>query len=371
MLVEMDADELPVTDTSILQYRIKNQRTIWGSGRFKYDSLALIFKYNAATDFFEPLGIRSAQNYSGPLQDTFLLSKLIENQGLTSNFLEGYFSKDESYFKDLVYEGGTKGLPASEKNIKLHLVIVADTMDIKLGKICLKDIKNVEETFDNLVKTLGIQKTVSKIMGQQFGVNGVKEAIKNIKLLSPNDIIVFYYTGHGFMSWKERTEKNHWPYLKLKSGDVKMQEAYDNTINIMEIFDSIKTKGARFNLVISDCCNDALLSSFSFGNRIGKVKSSNMDWSIDNCKNLFLKKASILATAADNGQKAAGNLMDGSYFTKFLSEALRNNLSRTTKSLKNWDNVMIDAKTVTTQFAKTADCPGGIKCSQDPYYIIR
>ncbi len=382
VLIEMDAEELPATDlngvidTSSLLYRITNQRTIWGNGKLKYDSLAIIFSYKPEVDFFEPTGIRSAPNYTGPLQDTFLFSKLMGKKELTKKFIAGFFSEDEEYFKSLPYETGTKGktLTAAERKIKLHLIIVADTLDKEIARACKLDVKKMVGIFDSLVVKLGIQKSFNIVAGSQFTVKGVWASVKNIKLFSPNDIIVFYYTGHGFRKREERDQKIHFPYMKLKTDGGTRQEVYQNSINIQEIFSSIKKIGARFNLVISDCCNEDVLSSKSFGTRIGKVKSSGMDWSIDNCRALFLKPMSLLATAADNGQRAAGNINDGSFFTQFLKLTLENNLSRLKKNV-TWDQVMTDAKTGTTKYAKSSPCPRendpSNKCFQEPYYIIR
>ena len=380
VLIEMDAEELQgtdtagVIDTSSLNYRITNQRTIWGTGKLKYNSLLLIYKYNPVSDFFEPSGIRPALNLSRSLQDSFLFSKLMLKQELTIKFIGGFFSEDEEYFRSLSYESATKGLSAAERKIKLHLIIVADTLDKEIAKACSLDVKKVIETFDALVLKLGIQKSYNIVAGSKFNVKSVWDAVKNIRLFSPNDIIIFYYTGHGFRKREERDQKIHFPYMKLKTDGGTRQEVYTSSINIQEIFSAIKKVGARFNLVISDCCNEDVLSSKSFGTRIGKVKSSGMDWSIDNCKSLFLRPMSILATAADNGQRAAGNIKDGSFFTQFFKMTLETNLSRL-NTTPSWDKVLTDAKEGTIKFAKTAPCPRendpSNKCFQEPYYIIR
>ena len=108
VLIEMDAEELQgtdtagVIDTSSLNYRITNQRTIWGTGKLKYNSLLLIYKYNPVSDFFEPSGIRPALNLSRSLQDSFLFSKLMLKQELTKKFIGGFFSEDEEYFRSLL-----------------------------------------------------------------------------------------------------------------------------------------------------------------------------------------------------------------------------------------------------------------------------
>ncbi len=382
VLVEMDAEELQVTnangliDTSSLLYRITKQRTIWGNGKLKYDSLAIIFRYNPAIDFYEPAGIRSAQNYAGPLQDTFLFSKLLEKREVSKKLIAGFFSEDEEYFKTLPYETGTKGnvLTAAERKIKMHLIIVADTLDKEIAKACKLDVKKITGIFDSVAVKLGIQKSFTTVAGNNFNVKGVWASVNNIKLFSPNDIIVFYYTGHGFRKREERDQKIHFPYMKLKTDGGTRQEVYENSVNIQEIFTAIKKIGARFNLVISDCCNEDVLSSKSFGSRIGKVKSSGMDWSIENCKALFLKPMSILTTAADNGQRAAATVTDGSFYTQFLKLTIENNLSRLKKNA-NWDQVMTDTKNGTTKYAKSAPCPRQDdptnKCFQEPYYIIR
>jgi hypothetical protein len=213
----------------------------------------------------------------------------------------------------------------------------------------------------------------------------VQTAINNLKP-SSNDIVVFYYTGHGF-----RTPENsrRFPNLKLKNfrNDRKnfpdsiswiKKDRQDNitySLNIEDIFSSIKKKGARFNLVMSDCCNNDIFSTNAIGTKPGKTKASGIDWSEDNIRVLFLNKApmSVLVTAASTGQKATSNNDFGGFFSYFFKTSMEKYSSKL-QTGPSWDLIMQDAQKQTIFKARHTYCdkpyiPANI-CEQNPDYKI-
>jgi len=181
------------------------------------------------------------------------------------------------------------------------------------------------------------------------------------------DIVVFYYSGHGFS--KAMDEMHKYPYLDLRSDPHKQDWQVEN-INVENIFNNIRAKGARLNLVLSDCCNNDPNSVNNVGVSIARTRGSAMTWSLDNCKSLFMnpKPVSILATAADKGQEASGTNDDGGFFSNYFVTSMQDHFSKF-KANVGWANILEDAKKQTTTYViKT--CTRGEICAQDPFYKV-
>jgi Caspase domain len=214
-----------------------------------------------------------------------------------------------------------------------------------------------------------VAKTIS---GPAYSKANVLTAIANLKP-SHNDIVVFYYSGHGF---RKQPGNRRFPSINLKTHFTTRQDVVNNSLNMEDIFAMIQKKRARFNLVLSDCCNSDIETINSTGTNPAKTKGSGIQWDEDNCRNLFLNTAaqSILATAADNGQRASSNNNFGGFFSYYFQSSMENYCSKL-KNNVSWDQVLQDAKTQTINKAKHTYCdkpyiPENI-CNQYPYYIIR
>jgi Caspase domain len=378
VLVEMDTEENFVTDTvtgktdtSVLLLNATNPRFIIGDSKIKFSPPSFQFAYNAGTGFYEPSGITLSAAKTKMATTTSFVSTLVDRSGLTKEFVAAFFSEDEEFYANL-FNKQTKGLTPLEKNIKLYLLVVADTLDESIGSSCSIDMKRAVETFKGLTDFMGIKMITKTISGDDYSKKNVQAAITNLKPMN-TDIVVFYYTGHGFR--KENTDR--FPNIKLKTHHTSRQDVLNNSLSMEEVFTMVQKKGARFNLVLSDCCNsDIEITNITTGTKPGNTKSSGILWDEDNCRNLFLNKtpASILATAADNGQRASSNNDFGGFFSYFFKTSMENYCSKL-KSNVNWDAVLQDAKTQTIYKAKHTYCdkpyvPANV-CNQYPYYIIR
>ncbi len=142
-----------------------------------------------------------------------------------------------------------------------------------------------------------------------------------------------------------------------------------------EIFAMIKKKGARTNLVLSDCCNNDVASTNIIASKPLKTKSSGLQWSEENIKTLFFSKipVALLATSADSGEKASGNEKVGGFFSYFFKGSMESYCSKL-KSNPTWDVILATAKMQTIQKASRTYCdkpyiPANV-CKQSPYYTI-
>ncbi len=94
-----------------------------------------------------------------------------------------------------------------------------------------------------------LQFNATTIAGNDYNKNNVENTIASLQP-SQNDIVVFYYSGHGF----SKKDNRQYPYLELSSKS--FQSLEEHSLNIEDIYNNLKRKNAHVTLVISDCCND-------------------------------------------------------------------------------------------------------------------
>ena len=390
ILIEMDTDEeyaikaTGLEDTTTLLIKAINPRFLIGDSKIKYNLPTFIFKYNPSNDFFEPSDVVcSGCGINIPPTKSFSW-QLIEGEALNKDFVSQFFSEDEDLYKK-IFQPLTRGLSPLEKTISLRLLIVADTLDESIGSACAKDIPRAVQLFKDLTDYLGIKYFTKIVCGKEYSKANVQATINALRP-SSNDIVVFYYTGHGF-----RLPENSRPYPNLKLKNFKTlrssfrdslswikQSRKDNimySLNIEDIFNQIRKKGARFNLVLSDCCNNDIFSISAIGTKPGKTKGSGVEWNEDNIRTLFLNKnpMSVLATAAQSGQKSTCNPTFGGFFSYFFKESLESYCSKLQTS-PTWDLILQSTMIQTTNKADHTYCdkpyiPENI-CRQTPAYKI-
>jgi hypothetical protein len=352
-------------------YKGVNPRNILGTGTDCFKIPKFIFNTVQSSDYYEPLGALPSTCTTSQKIDNFIVASFKERKDLSRPFIRQFFSEDDEFYNE-IFTTKTRGLTALEKNIKMHIILVGDIADKKIGPACASDIQKVTAIYKSLADFLGIKNVfITTLTGNKFSISNVRSAVTNLRPAS-DDIVIFYYTGHGF----RRPEANYrFPYMKLKSNDVTKNELLVNSINIEEIFTLIRRKNARFNLVMSDCCNDAPESGNSLGARIGKLRSSGLNWSEANCKKLFMNSEpiSVLATGADKDQRSSSNNTFGSFFTYFFKASMENYFSPMNRFV-TWDLVLQDTKSKTIHKANYTYCEGSTRprgaCFQEPYYKI-
>jgi hypothetical protein len=397
MLVEMNvqeqyedigADNLP---DNMLFYKLLNPEFIYGSGNSNFKPFLICFKLDSISGMYEPLGIISAAAFNDTNKKTFeivdegglntgiqknvkmiipfISVDFIDNKDLTKNLVLQYFTAKDDFYKNL-FGPGTRGLTTEERNTRMILLAVANIKDSLIGNACLMDMNRMVESFREIAFFLGIKFEYITVSGNSYNKKMVEDAIKSITPNS-NDIVVFYYSGHGF---RKANDKRPFPYIDLRPVPDKTYMV--NSLNMEDIFTSIKKKGARFNLVLSDCCNTEVTATNAVSPPIPQKRGPGITWSTENCRALFLnpRPMSVLATAADAGQRATSNNKFGGFFSYFFKESVENNFSYF-KANVNWTQLLTDVKKQTAFKADHTYCdrpfiPANI-CVQYPNYKIQ
>lgn len=136
-----------------------------------------------------------------------------------------------------------------------------------------------------------------------------KAAVSNLKCES-EDIVMFYYIGHGGRPKNDDPQKYPYPQMYLAQGEG------SNAIPLDWVHEQLKSKGARLTVTIGMCCNvnDPNIVSkhnYSFGLTANYNSSAYVaDVSVESIQKLFLEnKGDLIATSASPTESSYAGLM--------------------------------------------------------------
>lgn len=267
------------------------------------------------------------------------------------------------------YKSGEKpGFYKDEPRARMFFIAVIDSHDDSIGERCEKDLEEVNASFEDLADWLDVEMTPKIIEGDDFGRAAVNNAIDNwLKSQQPNrtDIIVFYYSGHGF---RYENDVSAYPRMWLKTA--KDKNVGTNNLRVEDIYARIVKMGAGVNIVLSDCCNTTSAGdNANFDNVAIPVrprivhkrehpKYEDSDDDLDNGDKLFIPQhpLSILATAAGKGEFAGGTPDAGGFFTNYFLDALEDCIYNE-KIEPVWESIFKDVDENAGYWARSAQCP--------------
>jgi hypothetical protein len=206
------------------------------------------------------------------------------------------------------------GLFAENQTGTLHVVIVANIQDILIGGN--SDAERMKTSFQVIGKKIGFQVNVIEVQGNNFTDSAVTQALVNLPKRT-EDIIVFYYTGHGF---NNKQAKSRWPTLCTYSGKTGTCVAGSSVVRYLE------HRVERAAIILFDCCNKPSKSEHI----VQSIRSNDMERALKNkddltgLTKLFLNtRGLVIAAAARPGEVAYGNLVQGGVFTSSFLKTLR------------------------------------------------
>lgn len=245
----------------------------------------------------------------------------------------------------------TNDQPEIVEDVKLHLILVTNTLINDIGLSCKVDKQNTLNEFEVICDGLEIPMNKIVIADKEFKKETVKNALDN---LTPgaNDIVVFIYSGHGYR-WSDQESK--YPNLDLRYSNYQ-QVSTETSYNLQDIYTQIVGKGARLNIVIGDCCN----SDIGVTKRGGEPSLASRQQSqgkLDRLRTLFLKSSgNLIVAAAKPYETSCGNTRDGGYFTSSFFAAIGKETSRLNENQPTWDNIISNA--INTAKYKTQNLNG-------------
>lgn len=372
-----------------LQFRGKNPRYIINTSRKKeneaYNPDVLWFKKESTDKNFKPWGVTSLNTDGTFEQGTIVTVKVMNVEDLTKIYVKTYFLETEAFYSNLfnketvptkpIRTGNSSGIKddpvvtqpvPSSQPAKIHFILVASTEDPRIGYSVQKDVINFSSQIKDVATFLNLPLNYVEVSGKKFGKANVEAALNNLKTGS-NDIVIFYYSGHGYSN-PEKTDQQY-PQFDLRQS--RFDDVTVATLNATEVLEKIKSKKARLNLVFTDCCNSNLGLLKPEGKNFALTTKSLLTWDKTFCYDLFMKsRGSILATAAKKGQYAYGNTDVGGYFTSNLITSLEKYLSKFQTSSPSWQQIIAEAQNTTITLSMSNLCTANTTCRQDPVYAV-
>lgn len=261
------------------------------------------------------------------------------------------------------------GFHRAEPDGRIFLITVTDTNDKDIGERCATDLDEITYAFSEIADWLLMDMEEPKIIkGDDFSKAAVNDAIDNwLQSQNPgrDDIVIFYYSGHGF-----RFPNDVSPYPRMWLKTATDQNVERNNLSMEEdIYNRIAKMGAGVNIVISDCCNTTDAGDNGNYDNIAvparkRVEhkrpedEEDLDEQLDFAEKLFQpgQPLSILATAADKSEFSGGKADFGGFFTFYFLEALSKCVYDGAIQAE-WKNIFSYADENASFKARSAVCP--------------
>lgn len=217
---------------------------------------------------------------------------------------------------------------------KIWAILVADTQDKDIGRDDRKSNHDLNLELKAIAKCLNTPITIINIVGKDaYDKRNLSNAIKTISPTN-DDIVFFCYNGHGF---RFDNQKDAYPNICM------MPSSSDDMsyVSTTDIFNSIKAKGARLNIVITDCCNSKAGVYKPRRQRNTVFTREQPVASKERMKDLFLRQhGDVLATAAKPGEYSWSFEGEGSVLTNAFISAVRNESKASRKAPVSWKHLL-------------------------------
>ena len=230
----------------------------------------------------------------------------------------------------------------------MHFVSVINSNVSDIGASCERDYDNLASELKGISQALGIQFKDYNVMGDYYSREAVAETLSNLRP-SANDIVFFYYSGHGF---RFDDQESRYPAIALTSSSY--DDIREHYLLMSDIYDEVCAKNARLNIVLSDCCNTPIGIPQPEMRETGTLYGrANNNFSLSRLGNLFLQqRGSLLSTAASPGETSICDMTGGVYTLAFL-RSLRKEINATNSQEVSWTTIINN--TISSALQRSSD----------------
>lgn len=265
--------------------------------------------------------------------------------------LQYYLPEEEEYVLILGTDEQEEYIPpATSETVNLHLIVVANTKISDIGPSTKVDSDNLSGELSGIAEVLKMNFLHTEISEENF----TKETLETVLMgLNPqaNDIVVFYYSGHGFRYAEE--ENLIYPQLDLRYNPYQEMGA-GTTVNLEEIYAVITEKGGRLNIILGDCCNNEIGLTRQVGSSF-MASRGNVNADIEKLEKLFLNsRGNLIAAGASKGEYSWCSSQGGFFTNSFISALREESSALRANDDANWTDII--AKTKTGTLSKSTLC---------------
>ncbi|MCY7351675.1 MAG: caspase family protein [Cytophagaceae bacterium] len=224
----------------------------------------------------------------------------------------------------------------------VHVLIVADTQDPVLHKACAYDVEVMHRQAVQIAAAVKYRLSEQIISDDDFNRKRLDEVLVELTP-QPEDIVIFYYTGHGY-NLSNRTSR--FPILRLeKNGSKNLQN-----LSLLAVHNLLKNKKPRLCITLGDCCNNVASNTRGMVNKRISPKGLILNNDSLNAayRKLFLDvKGDALIASSAPPQQSCAHPDSGSFYTRAFDEAL--DLASRYNTTISWETLLRDTQTRLTQ----------------------
>lgn len=254
----------------------------------------------------------------------------------------------------------------------LHAIIFANTNNSTIGQSVAVDFKRMELEMTTIAKSIGYTIKKYNYYGSSANFNHEKLGLVLSNLnCSPNDIVFFYYSGHGGRAMNEKTD---FPEMCLFVNDEDLVNS-SQLYPLYDVYSRIMKKKPRLTIVMGDLCNSLWEGFYRNENKASKGATVLSKGTCDVYRNLFLNVKGGLIAASSKPKYSSGCYMfqengqwyhAGGFFTHSFLYALQYFVGKG-KNV-SWESLMDNTIALTRDLTKDRKDDDGNLSPQTPIF---
>jgi len=224
---------------------------------------------------------------------------------------------------------------------KLYTLLLIDEYS-EIAPACFADRIKIEEEAQIIAQKTRME---LKLINLPFERSRLIQYLDTFSV-QPEDVILFYFTGHGYR-YENQRECEDYPYLFISKERVALSEA---GLCFGQLSEQLLSKNARLLVSLADCCNNVLPVE-------EPIAMSNRGFS-EVYKRLFLQTEGYLIASSSLPGQFSYATNNGGYFTNSFLQSIRElEDPRQDINQVNWDLVMRKTKSLTILNSKSKQKP--------------
>lgn len=245
----------------------------------------------------------------------------------------------------------------------IHTIVFADTNDNSIGEGVAVNVNNVINWTNMISNSLSPEGYKSKTYvynGDMCNKETLLSFLDNFSC--NNDIVVFYYGGHGGRS---TIDTSKYPRMCLGANEE------HKFVKLSDVENILKSKNPRLQIIIADCCNSYYNGNLPMSRPMAMGTNPNpISYERSMIKELFINnRGSIICTGATQGEYGWINKFEGGLFTQSLLRCFDFTLNRS-EEVPLWNTIISDASDETFYLSNSAYLARLITKTQRPVFDV-
>ncbi|HBT76016.1 MAG TPA: hypothetical protein DEB39_03625 [Planctomycetaceae bacterium] len=199
---------------------------------------------------------------------------------------------------------------ATDEYGKMHILIVADTDDDRIGLSVQHDVLRLVRMFETAIPAH--RRTIAVLADENFSHENIERYYADLAV-APNDTIFFFFAGHGIFYPEQQPRLSNEDHHLIVGKRLVSRE---------RILNWIESKNAKLNIILSDSCFEFAKPDASLEPCAPEIF---MEFDRRVFMNLFFRSSGLVnVNSANADQTAVGCPINGGAFTTAFCKVLTN-----------------------------------------------